>query len=298
MLILSLILLVLTGCKKNIAFGQRPMVLDKDIKYEKGSVHFNEDNLDVKYIVVRDHLRKDSDDGIVFYLHGFNRTEYEWVEDGGFGSLFYRTLKSNPDLKSYTVVSISLGGIFVFVDGAPSPYNADLEKMFFDRIVPYFREKLSKKDGIYLVGHSLGGYNSLTLALRHPDSISAIAVISPYVAPISPFTTRFDEKGKELKMTGFQIKMLKSLLTGAYSTEEKWDSYNPFMLAQTADKFPFISVSDAKNDLPGFEWSIDNFNAILEKKGARHSYCKSEGDHNSTCDDFFSDFLFTLSSLN
>ena len=146
-----------------------------------------------------------------------------------------------------------------------------------------------------MIGHSLGGYNSLTVSLRHPDVISGIAVISPYVAPISPFTDEFDRKGKELKMPSFQINMLKKLLTGAYVDEENWYRYNPFRLVEKGGNFPYIVLSDAVKDLPGFEWSIDNFNDLLEKKGVSHEFCKSAGDHDTTCKLFFSEFLEGIS---
>jgi pimeloyl-ACP methyl ester carboxylesterase len=232
---------------------------------------------------------------MIIFLHGFNGTELDWVKDKGFGSLYYETLKANPELKSLPVVSISIGGIYVFEDGAPDPYNADLEQMFFNDIIPYFQKMLSVNNKVYLIGHSLGGFNSLSLSLRHPDKISGIAVISPYVAPISPFTDEFDKKGKELKMSDFQVKFLKTLLTGAYVTEKKWFEYNPFKLVESGKSFPYISISDAKNDLPGFEWSIDNFNALLDEKSIRHNYCKSSGDHNTACKDLFYEFLKNIS---
>jgi pimeloyl-ACP methyl ester carboxylesterase len=285
-------LLLLFGCKQKVSFGALPIRLDKSIPFTKGTVHF--DDLEVRYLTVKDYLRKDNDD-LVFFLHGFNNSEYEWVKAGGFGTLFYDTLKRHPDLPSTTVVSISLGGIFVFIDGAPMPYNADLEKLFVESMIPYFKKLCGKSGRVYFIGHSMGGFNSLTVSLRHPDIISGVAAISPYVAPISPFTEAFDKKGGELKMPGFQIKMLKNLLTGAYVTEDNWFRYNPFKLIETGKQFPYIAISDAENDLPGFEWSIDNFNDELTSRGIRHDFCKSPGDHNSTCDDLFVNFLSEIS---
>jgi pimeloyl-ACP methyl ester carboxylesterase len=291
--VLSIFLLY--GCKQTVNFGSKPAMIDKNISFEKGSIKFGEKITETRYVTVSDQVRKDNND-IAFYLHGFGMSEYEWISKGGFGSLFYDTLRTNPDLPSMTVVSISLGGIFVFIDGAPEPYNADLDKLLITEIIPYFKKKYAKSGNVYLIGHSLGGFNSLTVSLRHPDIIKGIAVISPYVAPISPFTPEFDKKGRELKMPGYQIKMLKNLLTSAYINEENWYRYNPFQLVETGKEFPFIAISDAKSDLPGFEWSIDNFADLLEKKGVSHVFCKSEGDHNTTCKLFFNEFLTRISN--
>jgi len=296
-LLLSIIFLfLLSSCKKFIQQGEKPAELDKEIPYKSGKVFFEEEKLELKYVSVENYIRKDSDD-IIFYLHGINRSELEWIEENGFGKMFYNVLKENPDLKSYTVISITLGGTYLFIEGAPSPYNTDLETFFFKKIVPYFKEKYSKKGNIYLIGHSLGGFNALILGLRNPDKIKAISVFSPYVAPISPFSKDFENKGKELKMPDFQVAVLKSMLTNAYKTEEKWNDYNPFVLLNKNTNFPYIALSDAKNDLPGFEWSIDNFNKELEKKRIEHSFCKSEGDHRTTCNYTIYNFLKKISSF-
>jgi S-formylglutathione hydrolase FrmB len=289
-----IILLSLAGCKKLIQQGISPLRLENEIKYKSGSVFFKDERLEVKYATIQNYIRQDSDD-LIIYLHGINCTELEWLEKNGIGKTFYDVVRENPKFNSLTVVSITLGGAYLFIENAPPPFSANLETFFLDKIIPYFKDALSKKGNVYLVGHSLGGFNSLMVSLRHPDIIKAIAVISPYVAPISPFTPAFEEKGKELKMPQFQINLLKSMLTNAFGNEVKWYEYNPFKLIEKTGKFPFISISDAMNDLPGFEWSIDNFSTALEKHNIEHSYCKSLGNHNTACKEVFYSFLEKIS---
>jgi len=293
-LILAFIALIFSSCVNIIQYGKNPEKLDKTIPYESGKYIVKEKNIAVNYAAVENFIKKDSED-IIFYLHGIGRSELEWVEENGFGSIFYNVIKENPNLKSFTVVSISLGAAYVFIENAPAPYSADLESLFLNNIIPYFKNKYSKFGKAYLIGHSLGGYNSITVSFRHPDKIPAITVISPYVAPISPFTKDFDKKGVELKMPKLQVNILKAMLTKAYGSESKWFEYNPFKLIEKQDKFPYISISNAKNDFPGFEWSIDNFTNELARKNIEHSYCKSEGDHNTTCKKNFYNFLEKIS---
>jgi S-formylglutathione hydrolase FrmB len=294
-ILLSIISLIfLSGCRKLISEGEKPKSIQKEIPYKSGSTFFKEENLEVKYITVENFLKKDSND-IIFYLHGLNRTEFEWVEENGFGKNFYEVVKENPDIKSFTVVSISMGGVYLFIDGAPYPYSAVLESFFLNKIIPFFKQKYSKTGNVYLIGHSLGGFNALMVSLRHPDKVKAVSLISPYVAPISPFTKSFDEKGKELRMPLFQVMLLKFLLTNAFKNERKWEEYNPFKLIEKENNFPYISLSDSRNDLPGFEWSIDNFAGELERRGIEHSFCKSDGDHWSVCKKNFYNFLKKIS---
>ncbi len=288
------ITLFLNSCGKIIQYGKNPERIDKTIPYESGKYIIKDEEIVVNFAAVVNYIKKDSED-IIFYLHGINRSELEWVEENGFGSMFYNVIKENSNFNSFTVVSLSLGGAFVFIENAPAPFSADLESLFLNNIIPYFKNEFSKSGKVYLIGHSLGGYNSITVSFRHPDKIPAIAVISPYVAPISPFTKYFDKKGEELKMPKLQVNILKSMLTKAYGSETKWLEYNPFQLVEKQNKFPFIAISDAKNDLPGFEWSIDNFAKELAKKNIEHSYCKSEGDHRSTCKKIFYNFLENIS---
>jgi pimeloyl-ACP methyl ester carboxylesterase len=296
MIFCIILLLFFTGCKKFIPEGVMPSKLEKDIPYQSGKVYFKDERIELKYLAVQNYVKKDCED-IIFYFHGFNRTEYEWMEANGFGKMFYNVIKENAELRSFTVVSITIGGMYLFIDGAPEPFSADLESLFINKIVPYFKEKYSKSGNVYLIGHSLGGFNALMLGLRHADKFPAITVISPYVAPLSPFTPEFEQKGRELKMPEFQIKYLTMLLTNAFGTEKKWEEYNPFVLVKTQKNLPFISISDAKYDLPGFEWSVDNFSKELEERDALYSYCKSQGDHRTTCMKIFYDYLKYISAV-
>ncbi len=147
------LIISLFGCKKAVVYGEKPKKLDKDINYRTGVIYFKNERLDVRYLEVQDYIRKDSSSDIIFYLHGFNRTELEWVEENGFGKIFYNVIKENPKLKSFTVVSISIGGTYLFIDHAPSPYYLDMETFFFNKLVPYFKNKLAKNGKIYLIGH-------------------------------------------------------------------------------------------------------------------------------------------------
>ncbi|MBN2547040.1 MAG: hypothetical protein JXB50_14660 [Spirochaetes bacterium] len=294
-LYIAFIFIFFVSCIKIIRQGVKPEIIDKTIPFEYGKYLIADEKIMVKFAIVENFIKKDSDD-IIFYLHGINRSELEWIEENGFGAMFYNVIKENPSLDSFTVISISLGGAFVFIEDAPFPYSANLESLFLNNIIPYFKNKYLKTGNVYLIGHSLGGYNSITISFRYPDKIKAIAVISPYVAPISPFSSDFDKKGTELNMPKLQVKILKTLLISAYESESKWFEYNPFMLIEKQDKFPYISISDAKNDLPGFEWSIDNFVKELEKNNIEHAYCKSEGDHRSTCKKIFYNFLEKISN--
>ncbi len=294
-ILLLFFLLVFFNCKKIIIFGKNPKEIQEDIVFEKGKIYFKDERLELRYVITKESVEENKNNSIIFYFHGIYRNQLEWVEKNGFGKSYFDELKNKPDFKSYPVVSISLGSSFLFLKYLPAPYDADTESLFINKIVPYFKEKLNCNGKVYLIGHSMGGFNALTLSLRNPELFPVAVVISPYVAPISPFGEEFDKKGEELKMPKLQVKILKSTLTKAFQSEEEWYKYNPFKLVEKNNKFPFIIMSAATNDLPGFEWSIKDFDKLLTNKGIDHYFCDNPGDHRTTCKMLFNKFFEVIS---
>ena len=289
--ILCVSVFILFNCNY-FRFGVTPAKLEKSIEFEKGQYIIKDKGLKIKYVITG-MGQNNSHDNIIFYFHGFGRSELEWVEENSFGKIFYDVLKSNSEFYSIPVVSISLGGSFLFIEDAPAPFSADLETVFIEEIMPYFQNKLNKKGNVYLIGHSMGGFNALMLSLRNPSVFKCITAISPFVAPFSPYSDDFQKKGEELKMSKFQINFSKKILTSAFPTEKKWLEYNPFYLVEKYEnnKKPYIFLSSATEDLPGFEKSIDKFSKLLNKENFKLNYCSSKGDHKSVCFNLFYSFL-------
>ncbi|KAM0754094.1 alpha/beta-hydrolase [Meredithblackwellia eburnea MCA 4105] len=73
-------------------------------------------------------------------------------------------------------------------DGNPAAVLARVnqaESFFVDSL-----EEFRKKEGVEkmtLVGHSIGGYLSTAYALRHPDRVKKLILISPVGVPLSPY---------------------------------------------------------------------------------------------------------------
>lgn len=67
-----------------------------------------------------------------------------------------------------------------------------------------WKEKIGLKGKFYLTGHSLGGYVSSVYALRHPEDVEKLLLLSPVGIPEKPddfshseVVARFDSwKGK------------------------------------------------------------------------------------------------------
>jgi pimeloyl-ACP methyl ester carboxylesterase len=290
-----LALLFITGCTKFVVFGSPSGKINQAMISKKGEIIFQPENLKMKYIITG--LDDLNSNDLIFYFHGLGTSELEWAEADGFGEIYYDVLKQKKEYKHIPVVAISLGAAYFFIEDAPAPFSADLETLFIKKIIPHFKNLLNKSGNVYLMGHSMGGYNVLTLSLRNPELFPVNLAVSPYAAPISPFSKKFEEKGRELGMPKFQVNRLKAQLTSAFKTEKKWDEYNPFFLVKNYDKkkAPYIVLSQAKYDLPGFAESINDFSNLLKEKGIPSHHCESAGDHRTTCMTALSVFLDKIS---
>ncbi len=293
-LIIGLIgILFINGCSR-VNFAQFEGTVDPDIQFVHDSILID-DTLEMRYLIVDG---KDKD-GLIFYFHGIFRTEYEWVEENGFGSRYYSVLDSNNCYKDYPVVSISFGDAYLMINDAPDPFNADIESVFKEKVVEYFRQRLNiTTDKLYLIGHSMGGFNALMLSMRDPEMFPVSAVISPYTAPVSPWSDEFDIIGKRYNLGLVNVFLLRQMLTGAFKNVEKWNQYNPFVLATNNDKLPYLIISVANDDLPGFNWAVSSFSEHLREQSIDHYFCDIEGDHWQTCNELFVRFLGKISEID
>jgi pimeloyl-ACP methyl ester carboxylesterase len=294
-LIFIIILAFVLNIIRIFLYGSKPEKIEKSIVFNKGIYYIKEAGLKCKFVATN--LNSKEQD-LIIYLHGVGMTELEWVEENGFGKIYFDILNEDSKLKKITAVSISLGPAFFFIDGAPSPFNADLEEIFLNKIIPHFQKLLNKNGKVYLIGHSMGGYNALSMSLRHPERFPLVFAISPFVAPISPFEEEFKLKGIELRMPKFQIKIFRRMLKRAFKNEEKWEEYSPYFLVKAGkiNNPPFIVLSRATMELPGFDEAIDKFVELLENKKINHFNCINEGHHKSVCHKAFKEFLNRISN--
>mmetsp|Transcript_7148 Transcript_7148/g.6236 ORF Transcript_7148/g.6236 Transcript_7148/m.6236 type:complete len:141 (+) Transcript_7148:368-790(+) len=64
--------------------------------------------------------------------------------------------------------------------------EVDETEEFFIKSLKLWKDKLGLKKKIYLAGHSLGGYVASTFALRYPQDIEKLLLISPVGVPEKP----------------------------------------------------------------------------------------------------------------
>jgi S-formylglutathione hydrolase FrmB len=298
-LLIILTVLLFSGCLKRIKFGEIPEEINNDLIIKQGTKTFlnkKDKEIEMRYIITKSGISREISGDLIFYLHGLTGTEFDWVEKGSFGESFYQSVNLNPGFPDYYAVSVSFGRAFLVLDGLPRPYNLDLETLFINEIIPYFKNHLNCSGNVYLVGHSMGGFNCLSLSMRNPDVFKVTAVLSPYVGPISPFTDEFVENARSLGASDLNIFLMKDVLTDIFVSEERWYEYNPLKLTEEAGSHPYIVFSTAENDLPGFTESIVDFKEKLEENNIEYYFCETNGDHFSVCGLVFSKFLEVINT--
>lgn len=288
---LSLFFLVIFfSCQKVFLYGVKPKEITQNIDYKDKVLHLTKERLDIRYLISTQDVTKNSGD-MIFYFHGIGRTELDWVDSESFGVQYYNIIKQHKELKALPVVSISFGLVYVINDDLPEPFKVNLEKVFMDKLVPFFRKKLNCYGNIYFIAHSLGAFNSLTLALRHPNMFSAILAISPFIAPYSPFDQNFVN---DMVNDGFKKSkavIYKKWLSAAYKTQKRWDEYNPYSLVGISPNNPTIFLSYSKYDYPGFELCIKKFKHKIESNGLPIYFSESNRGHKSVNDELMYQFL-------
>jgi cardiolipin-specific phospholipase len=121
---------------------------------------------------------------------------------GAGGGVFYRVFK---DLSLYFhIYVIDLLGMGSSGRPEYTASSVELAEDFFVQSIKIFKEKICLSGPVYFAGHSLGGYVAAVYALRHPEDVIKLILLSPVGLPEKPDTfthqevvERFDSwKGK------------------------------------------------------------------------------------------------------
>ena len=271
---------------KPVPFGLDFREKDKNIHYIRGSLKGDKGRIKIQYLISSKNRLKNNEyspgKGIIFFLHGAGRSVKQWIDKNGLGTEYFETLEKFPALHGLPIVAISFGMSFLIVNDVPYPFEADLENIFINEIVPYFTDKLNRSGPVYLIGHSMGGFNAISLSLRHPEKFPMVLAVSPFLLPVSPFAADLSKTIKELEDKKIWAGALKGMLTYLFKNDINWQKYNPFnlVLNNPNSRYPILFFTLAENDMAGFHQSIENFRELILKTSKFQSYFfKVAGDH-------------------
>jgi predicted esterase len=140
-----------------------------------------------------------------FYFHGAGGDLESWK------SFAKKTLCYRKDDTFPNIVGISLGSHWFLVD-SPSRKEIAGSSLFWQRIFLDVKEVVGEIGKPVAVGHSMGGFNALSLFLDNSEIWDAVVLLTPAIADLSPYAGQ-----------GEKIDYLKR--TNAYSWQQYFKHY-------------------------------------------------------------------------
>jgi len=148
--------------------------------------------------------RRDPDENIVLTMHGYGNGLAFWWQN-------FQAFASVPKTRTIFVDWLGMGR-----SGRPSfpsiKSKGDTEEAIQARVSSaenFFLESLDQlcknvgaNKKVTLVGHSIGGYLSTAFAVKHPETVNKLILVSPVGVPKSPYRTTKQQTGVDKSKQG------------------------------------------------------------------------------------------------
>jgi hypothetical protein len=181
---------------------------------------------------------------VLYYLHGKDGSAEQWAYEG-FWSQQLRDYWKAKGEAAPTVVSVSLGPIWLLSPKTKAPGGIGLFDLFVGKLIPAIEAKIGGLKGRrLLLGDSMGGFNSIQLGMKTDLFVKVAALCAPMGdGTVGPFSsddavatyirnsTAFKSAHHtfdELKESFDTIKMV----VGVFWTADEWPASDPIALAQ------------------------------------------------------------------
>lgn len=224
--------------------------------------------VEYKYCV---HKSGQKDADVILYLHGGGGNEKQWFAPGGFGDQFK---KAYADLKRPmpSIISFSFGPSWLLGD-VDTPRHPALLPIVTSKILPRLEAQVDRGHGrLFVLGASMGGYNSSLLALRLENKFAKALPLCPGMVPL-PFAASESEVDTYLKENSPKIirRSLEGVLNWVkhdFKTAEAWSRHDPLELANVlpVGKTGFF-ISSTYDDDYGFYAGAKTFADRLKARG-------------------------------
>jgi predicted esterase len=196
------------------------------------------------------------------------------------------------------IIAISIGPKWFLVDHRSDP-EINGSTLFWKKMVPAVKQTVPELGKIVALGHSMGGFNALSIFADRPDFWNAVVLVTPAIADLSPYAS-IGEKEKYVKRTNRRTwkQWMKHWLFNEKKTTEaidiilenwrqlakndkEWRLINPlYRLEETpANTNTRFFISCGKNDPFGFLEGSSLALKLLKDSGIGVESCFLAGGH-------------------
>ena len=202
---------------------------------------------------------------VLYYFHARKGNETWWNDSNYHSGKLYKVWREEG-VPAPTVVSISFGALWVLTETDDDGHGG-LYTLFTQQVIPVIEKKLAAYDGKrMLAGISMGGYNSLIVAMKNKYFFhKAAALCAPLYAgshhdgPWATLKKYFDSDihwQRALMLWGFSKQ--------AYPRKSDWQNNDPLALSSRFDPAgaPELYISCGKKD----DWGCLQGTHILVKQ--------------------------------
>jgi S-formylglutathione hydrolase FrmB len=170
---------------------------------------------------------------IAYYLPGKDLDENAWNDETYYTAMLQKYW-ADQSVRPPTVVSVSFGPVWLLVAKNTAQYSGLLET-FREQVIPTAEKKLGKFRHRFLFGESMGGLNSLIMALKNDGLFTKVASLCPVVYNEKPSASLHDLKTLSQR-TGADPKTIFGIMKLAKrfaSNDSEWDAMSPVELAKS-----------------------------------------------------------------
>ena len=218
---------------------------------------------------------------VLYYFHGRGLNESAWLDDTYYTAQLRQQWDETRE-QAPIVVSISFGKDWILAQKNQSPYSG-LFEVFIQGLLPKIETSLGGVKGRrLLLGESMGGFNSIQMALK-TTLFEKVAILCAPIAEISPFSPTAEVEAYIRRTNADRSLVLELLEMGKafFPTTRDWQTASPLALAREYKKAsaPEFYLAAGYYDGYGLYSGNAKFGEILRRSGATINWRPQWGGH-------------------
>jgi pimeloyl-ACP methyl ester carboxylesterase len=208
---------------------------------------------------------------VLYYLHGGGGSERSWFKPDGYAEGIEKGLAQKP-----AIATLSLGPYWLLTPERAAALTAEA--------LPALEAKLKvPAKRRFLVGESMGGFNSSRLLLERGDLFERVALLCPGLSDLAPQADAAELSAyvERTHARKGQVEWAQSLARKQFPSREAWDAVSPLGRVEKVPikGRPRVYVSCGRKDEFGFFTGAERFARALKAKGVETVWEPVDGGH-------------------